>query len=85
MRRAGAPSKYGPLYTRLRALPDGQTEVTLTFAEMEMLIGGPLPPSAGTPDYWATSYTAARYWKAAGFRAELQRHARRVLFTRQGG
>ncbi len=55
-------------------------EVTLTFAEIEGLIDGPLPPSARHHNAWWHSRTAGGVWRAS---PRLKDNS--VLFTRRPG
>src|SRR5215213_824584 len=67
-RRAG-PQKYDPLAAYLAALR--VDAVTLTFAEIEAIIGTALPATALGPSFWANyggNYYAARGWLAVGWR-----------------
>ena len=60
-------SKYQRLAEYLAAQP-GRT-VTLTFAEIEALIGAPLPAGAYAATFWASAYRKApvRVLRAAGW------------------
>jgi hypothetical protein len=73
-RRAG-PHKYDPLAAYLAALR--VDAVTLTLAEIEVIIGAPLPRSASQVSFWTNygwNYYAARGWLAVGWRvAQLHR------------
>ena len=81
-------NRYDPLRDRLREV-HGASEVTLTFAEIEQLIGGSLPASArehrawwaneGRPD---SSHVQCRAWMEAGwFVDSVDVHAGRVTFV----
>lgn len=71
----------------------GDAEVTLSFAEIEGIIGRPLPPSARKYDAWwanvgdspATRHSHARSWDAAGYRARVNRREGKALFYRPAG
>jgi hypothetical protein len=68
-----AESKYGPLRERLAQ--DGQAEVRLSFAVLDRLIPGGLPPSARRWRVWwqndgAGSHVQARSWLEAGYRVD---------------
>ena len=70
--RAG-DSRYHPLRDRLRQ--DGGPEVRLSFAVLEQLIPGGLPPSARRWRVWWQndgdgSHVQARSWLEAGYRVE---------------
>jgi hypothetical protein len=60
--------------------------VTLPFAEVEAILGQPLPVTARiTPDWW--TYEAHRsphvpLWRALGWEATLDRRGRTVTFLR---
>jgi len=70
-----APRKYDPLRRHLAGLPPEVAEVTLTFAEIEAVLGAPLPASARLGSFWANApslwggTSQARAWRAAGWRA----------------
>lgn len=74
------PRKYGPLKDYLAALPPTTQEKTLSFAEVEKIIGDKLPDSAMRHrPWWANQEGGSRapQWRAAGFKvdhADLQRH-----------
>lgn len=62
-------------------------EVPMTFAEIERVIGGKLPPSSPQyPAWWSnnpTNNVMTKVWLAAGFRTEqVDTKARRVVFRR---
>ena len=78
-------SKYQPLAVYLAAQP-GDT-VTLTFAEVEAVIGAPLPPSADVYHSWWSSTLSyrpqVRAWRGVGWRVQhvaLRTHT--VTFAR---
>ena len=61
-------------------------EVRLSFADLERILGQPLPPIAYTATWWANTYTKppGRTWLTAGWRADARGiRARIVTFTRQ--
>ncbi len=82
------PSKYGPLMKYLAAQPGDR--VTLTLAEIEAVIGAPLPAGARRRDWWTSrpSRTALRpVVQAAGWRIVLDGFWGRepvVTFVRNG-
>jgi DNA-binding transcriptional regulator YiaG len=61
-------SKYFPLYEYLDQQPDSDL-IELTFAEVEAILGKPLPPSAkSSRAWWANSASAhAQAWQEAGW------------------
>jgi hypothetical protein len=68
MARHIGPRKYVPLTAYLAARP--VDEVTLTLAEVEQIIGAPLPVSARQRNYWTNSRQGlfrVRPWLAAGW------------------
>ena len=80
--------KYAPLGRHLQALPASRSRVTLSYADIEWIIGEPLPPSATEHhhQWWANQSQGSRapHWDAAGFkvdRVDLAR--RRVRFVRK--
>ena len=61
-------------------------EVELSFAEIERILGRPLPDCAVRPQWWANvtapGHTQQEAWRAAGFDAFLISGSRRVKFCR---
>jgi hypothetical protein len=84
--RGTAGSKYGPLCTYLSV--QVLSELTLTFDEIEQIIGAPLPKSADTPQWWAnvtdpqTSHVQRHAWREAGYDAFLMKDSRKAIFRR---
>ena len=80
-------SKYDPLYHHLRRKT--ASELEMSFADVERVIGGLLPASAARPQWWAnelseeTSHVQCKAWRAAGYDASLV-GKERVLFRRRG-
>ena len=82
-------SKYDTLRDWLRAC--GRSEVSLSFAELEQILGFALPPSARKYAQWwenvgspvADNHPRARAWHAGGYRASADRARQRVSFTRR--
>lgn len=64
-------SKYDPLFEHLNRLAH-QTDVTLSFAEIEQLLDAPLPQSAHQQRGWWSNRSSgghqARAWLDAGFK-----------------
>jgi hypothetical protein len=78
------PPKYYPLQRYLEAMADA--EVTLSFAELEVIIGGPLPQTALLRSWWANRRTQpqGRAWLTAGWQTStVQTRQRRVTFVRR--
>jgi hypothetical protein len=82
--------KYSRLGEFLRA--QRSSEVPMTFAQIERVIGGKLPPSAPHyPAWWSnnpSNNVMTKVWLEAGFRTEqVDLKSRRVTFrrTRQEG
>ena len=72
------PSRYQPLADYLAALPPETVSLTLTFPEIEAILGEPLPAAAGIVAWWRNSTGAdVRPWRAAGWRA-VQVHLRQT-------
>ncbi len=83
--RGGLPargSKYQPLADYL-ASEDGET-VSLPLAQIEAILGFPLPTSAyGLAGYWREDASARlRVLRAAGWEPRLHRAEHAVVFTR---
>jgi hypothetical protein len=74
--------KFTDLTLLLQGLPRDVDGVRLTFADLEKLGEGPLPPGAWTSAYWSNSTVARRNWLRYGFAAKLDRHGCVVLFSR---
>jgi hypothetical protein len=77
-------SKYHPLFEHL--LFSGQRQLTLSFGEIEAVIGAPLPASAGSrQEWWSNSpngHSQARAWMRAGYESSrVDLIGRRVTFT----
>jgi hypothetical protein len=83
MSSVGALGRYVPLLDWLEALPAAQTQAELSFAAIEALIDGALPPSAYNGMYWTSSNVAQLNWRRVGFRAHLEHTGPRVVFTRR--
>ncbi len=86
----GKPPKYEPLRRYLAAQPGETVILTLTFAEIEGLIGGSLPASAEQRS-WLVNRTDGglpqmRAWQRAGWRVStvrLRSVPRAVTFVRR--
>ena len=75
--------KYEPLRRYLLTVPSAT--VTLTFADLETLLGSALPASAGTRAWWYQQAPPRRAWEAAGWRlSRADRSQQRVTFVREG-
>ena len=67
-------AKYAPLYRFLRRRQHDE-DLTLTFAEIERIIGGSLPKAAGKAEWWSNIPAAERRevqhdaWLDAGYLA----------------
>jgi hypothetical protein len=78
-------SKYEPLAVFLRS--QRISEVTLTFADIERIVGAKLPPKAQHQRAWwsnnPSNNVMTKVWLAAGFRSEqVDLAARRLVFRR---
>jgi hypothetical protein len=78
-------SKYAPLGDFLQSQP--ATEVPLSFAEIERIIGVPLPPKAKDLRAWWSNNPAnnvmTKVWLGAGFQTErVDISGRRLVFRR---
>jgi Holliday junction resolvase-like predicted endonuclease len=77
-------AKYEPLQSYLAARPEQMNRVTMSFDEIEALVGS-LPPSARNHGaWWANdSKVQAQAWRTAGWRVEsVDQRVGRVAFTR---
>jgi hypothetical protein len=80
-------TKYEPLAKYLRS--QRISEVPMTFAEVEKVIGAPLPPSAFRHRPWwandASGHAHAKAWLEAGYQTErVDMDARRLVFVEFG-
>lgn len=80
-------AKYDPLRRFLKR--SARSEVKMTFADVERVIGGMLPKSAQRPQWWANEtdplsrHVQSKAWLEAGFEAFLLPGADQVIFRRQ--
>ncbi len=80
-------SKYAPLYDFLKDYP--KNKVTLSFQEIEEIIGAPLPKSATgmrSRTWWANSISQsyARCWMNAGWNVDtVKEYSGKVVFWRK--
>lgn len=86
------PTKYEPLELHLRAIPQRVLEVTLSFQQIERILGASLPESATVHQaWWANQRNSklrpqAHAWLSAGFVVDSVNQARSngsVRFKRQ--
>jgi hypothetical protein len=75
-------SKYEPLRENLAKRPRG--EFTLTFKQIEEILGFRLPQSAARPQWWANvvdgHHSQTKAWREAGFDAFLIDGSKKVRF-----
>ena len=74
----GKPRTYQPLIDHLAGQPAATTSVSLTLADIEGLLGEPLPRAAGMRSWWHRSAPRWRLVRAAGWQVELVVFQRRV-------
>lgn len=76
-------SKYYPLFEYLRQQPDS-VPLELSFAEIEAILGRPLPPTAAsTRAWWANSQTAqGRAWQEAGWLVDYPNLEEKIVMFR---
>lgn len=84
-RQVKVGNKYKPLYDFLIGLK--KSRVTLTFSEIEDLLGGELPTTAKNNNAWWSNnpegHVQAKSWLNAGFRTrDCDLDSERVTFTR---
>ena len=76
------PGKYEPLELHLRSVPLSVREITLSFLEIERIIGAPLPASAASHRPWwenqkdSKTRPQAHAWLSAGFLVETVNQGR---------
>src|SRR5579885_3522257 len=79
--------KYLPLGAHLRRLAAEHSDVTLTFAEIERIIGARLPQGAQSVPFWqgvnGKPPPRARAWLTVGFVAQPDLGHGRIRFHRQ--
>ena len=78
-------SKYAPLSEALSRTTRDKKRIT--FAEIERILGAPLPPTARRDNAWwannATGHSQAKGWLGAGFRtSEVNLEGETVTFVR---
>jgi hypothetical protein len=80
-------AKYDPLGRYLRR--KGASEIALSFADIERIIGDMLPKSAERPQWWANEAAASsrhvqvQAWRDVGYDAFLIAGAEKVRFRRR--
>lgn len=84
--------KYDPLHVYLEGLPAGTREKTLSFAQIEAIIGASLPASAHRyREWWANErspggHVQARAWLEAGWAVDtVNLEKERVHLVRDDG
>lgn len=90
-RRQVSASKYDPLRTFLEKTVLHVTEITLSFQQIEAILGFNLPPSARKyREWWANpsiprDHPYAQAWLAAGWKVDIaDLQAERIRFRRLG-
>ena len=83
--KAPTDSRYAPLTAHLRDI--GQARIPMTFAEIEALVGYPLPASAHKHRAWWSNNPSNSVitwaWLAAGYKSEqVDMEAGRLVFRR---
>jgi hypothetical protein len=83
---AASNSKYKPLTRHLRA--QRQAQVSMSFAEIERVLGAKLPPSANAHRAWWSNNpqnnVMTRAWLEAGFQSEqVDIDGKRLVFSRR--
>jgi len=79
--------KYEPLGAHMRRLAADRVDISLTFAEIERIVGTRLPQGAQNSAFWlgvkGKAPSRARAWIAAGFVAQPDVTHGRIRFHRQ--
>lgn len=83
-------SRYTPLALHLQTLPLNQDKEEISFEDIELLIGGRLPPYARQHRSWwandSTAHVQSIQWLAAGWRvSSVNMSGERVVFSRIKG
>ena len=80
-------AKYDPLREHLER--GGVDHLSLTFAQIDTLVGG-LPPSAFEKDQWwanedvrTTRHTQCKSWQEAGYTVSVDGRAKKASFSRR--
>ena len=79
-------NKYDPLENHL--VKSGQDVITMSFAELEAILGAPLPHTAYHRNEWwgneksSGGHVQARAWMGAGYTVRADRAAQVAVFTR---
>ena len=80
--------KYAPVFLLLRAIPEDQKQMALTFAELSRILDNNLPASARRyPEWWSNNATErqAKAWVDAGWKVqEVFLKAETVVFRKAG-
>jgi len=80
--------KYEPLREFLDTLPTSDRDTTLSFDQVEQIIGDTLPPSATAHrEWWSNQEGGSRapHWRAAGFKVDKVDLAKKIVrFKRIG-
>ncbi len=76
--------KYTPLENYLRGLPAAQSEVALSFEQVERIINAKFPPSAYQHQAWWANETEGRHvnahaWMNAGWKVESVNFNRKLV------
>ncbi len=76
--------KYTPLGAYLAAIPQGQSDITLSFEQIESILGDKLPPSAHEHRAWWSNETDGQHvnahaWMDAGWTADTVDQERGVI------
>ena len=80
-------AKYDPLKRFLKR--SSRSEIELSFADVERVIGAMLPKSAERPQWWANEadpssrHVQVSAWREAGYDAFLIAGAEKVIFRRR--
>ena len=83
------PDKYAPLEQYLRDLPVNQQEVTISFEQIEHIMGEKLPPLAHEDPLWWGNQRKGMFvdvipWMSAGWMVDkADTREKWVLFVRQ--
>ena len=80
--------KYRPLDEWFRVRPDSEKQVTLSFDQVEEILGAPLPSSSIKPSWWTNVYPKIQShrtsWLNYGWLVvEYDQQSKKVKFVRK--
>lgn len=78
-------AKYDALAARLDEVPSGEQSLTLTFSEVDRIVGGLAPTARKLRQWWGNdSKVQARAWRSAGWHVDTVDLNRQVVRFARG-